>query len=191
MNNCACDYTHLQLHFQYCIRSVQFLWSYCYSIFTVLLETQKLYLPAISRWSVHKTLRKKYGNLLLRQPSYIHTAVCQSTFTDGTTKMWINLAWRLTKKSRTRHVDAPSMLVAQYVNDSVDTPCCCHYMLWSVRQTIDTLHCYRCATLTIFTDLITSSSHHHHHLSTLVRTIFDLLLLVHIYTHCKKFLWFQ
>ncbi len=36
-----------------------FLWSDCHVIFTVFLKTQKLYLRAISQWSVHKMLRKK------------------------------------------------------------------------------------------------------------------------------------
>ncbi len=40
-----------------------FLWSNCYVIFTVLPETQELYLLAISRWSVPKTRRKKIGKL--------------------------------------------------------------------------------------------------------------------------------
>ncbi len=41
----------------------KFLWSDRYTIFTVLPETQKLYLPAISRRLVHKMRRKKIGKL--------------------------------------------------------------------------------------------------------------------------------
>ncbi len=42
-----------------------FLWNDCYKIFTVLPETQKLYLLAISHWSAHKT-RKKIGKLTFK-----------------------------------------------------------------------------------------------------------------------------
>ncbi len=47
-----------------------FLWSDCYTIFTVLPETEKLYLPAISHWSIYKMPRKKLGNLPLRRSLY-------------------------------------------------------------------------------------------------------------------------
>ncbi len=40
-----------------------FLWGDCNTIFTVLPETQKLNLPAISHWSVHKTPSNKIGKL--------------------------------------------------------------------------------------------------------------------------------
>ncbi len=46
------------------------LWSDCHVIFTVLQETQKLYLHAVSHWLVHKTLRKKKRNLILRRLFY-------------------------------------------------------------------------------------------------------------------------
>ncbi len=65
MNNCAhlvrCSYTQWKLHFQYCILHIFV--KHLLHNFTVFPETQKLYLPAISHWSVHKTRRKKIGKL--------------------------------------------------------------------------------------------------------------------------------
>ncbi len=43
-----------------------FLWSDCYVIFTVLLKTKKLYLPAISSWSIHKMPREKIRKLTFK-----------------------------------------------------------------------------------------------------------------------------
>ncbi len=58
-----CDNIQQQLHFQFCM----FLWSDCYTVFTVLLETQKLYLLSISRWSVHKMPWKKIRKLTFKK----------------------------------------------------------------------------------------------------------------------------
>ncbi len=55
------NYVHRQLHFKTAVCT--FSWSDCCTNFTVLPETQKLYIPSISYWSVHKTPRKKMGKL--------------------------------------------------------------------------------------------------------------------------------
>ncbi len=68
-----------------------FLWSNCYTIFTVLPETQKLYLPAISHWSVHKIPRKKNRETYFWDDPYIDICDCPGRNRPHMSKWWFSL----------------------------------------------------------------------------------------------------
>ncbi len=70
------DYTQWQLHF-YCVLYI--FASDCHVIFTVLPETQKLYLTAISHWAIHKMPEKKIGKLIFETTLIIYLPSISST----------------------------------------------------------------------------------------------------------------